>query len=192
MIRFLFTLAAFISFYTASAQIPVSEKEKASPLDQSPLDMAYYPNDYTILKSQDKIREAPLARVIFSRPQKNNRKVFGELIEFNEVWRLGANEATEIEFFKDVKIGGKKVLKGRYTLYAIPDSTAWTIIINKDTDVWGAFKYDEKKDVARVKVPASKTQIPVEVFTMDFSKTGNNLSLNIAWDDVMVKVPIGL
>ena len=62
-----------------------------------------------------------------------------------KVWRLGANEATEIEFYKDVKIGGKKVPKGRYTLYAIVSENVWTMILNKDTDTWGAFKYDSKK-----------------------------------------------
>jgi hypothetical protein len=192
MIRSIFTLLSIFVLLTASAQIPASNRSIVSPLDQSPMDMAYFPNNYTILKSQDKVKEAPLARVIFSRPQKNNRTVFGELIDYNTIWRLGANEATEIEFFRDVKVGGKKVPKGRYTLYAIPQPGEWTIIINRDTDVWGAFKYDQKKDVVRVNVPTVKNAEPVEIFSMDFIKAGNTINLNIAWDVVSVNVPINL
>jgi hypothetical protein len=192
MIRSVITTLAFLFCISASGQITISNKTKASPLDQSPLDMAYYPSDYTVLKSQDKMKDPPVARVIFSRPQKNKRVIFGELIEYGTIWRLGANEATELEFFKDVKLGGKKIPKGRYTIYAIPQATEWTIIINKDTDVWGAFKYDPKKDVARLNVPVSKTAETVEVFTMGFAKNGSGLVLNIAWDDTGVSVPFTL
>ena len=189
MIRSIITTLAFLFCISASGQITISNKTKASPLDQSPLDMAYYPSDYTVLKSQDKMKYPPVARVIFSRPQKNKRVIFGELIEYGVIWRLGANEATELEFFKDVRLGGKKIAKGRYTIYAIPQANEWTIIINKDTDVWGAFKYDPKKDVARINVPVTKTSETVEVFTMNFVKNGNGLALNIAWDDTGVSVP---
>ena len=138
-------LALVMAVCCASAQSQASYKFKFPVLDKSPMDMAYYPANYPVLKIQDKVAEPLLARVIYSRPQKNNRTVFGDLIEYNTIWRLGANEATEIEFFKDVKIGGKKLLKGRYTMYAIPTPSQWTIIFNKDTDIWGAFKYDEKE-----------------------------------------------
>jgi hypothetical protein len=191
MIRTIFTAIVFVLGFTASAQMPVVTRTNASPLDQSPMDMAYYPSDYTVLKSQDKMKDAPVARVIFSRPQKNKRVIFGELIEYGIVWRLGANEATELEFFRDVKLGGKKIAKGRYTIYAIPQANEWTIIINKDTDVWGAFKYDQKKDVARINVPITKTTETIEVFTMGFAKNGNGLALNISWDDSAVSVPFG-
>lgn len=189
MTRIILTTFAFIFCLHASSQTLVSTKTNASPLDQSPLDMAYFPSDYTVLKSQDKVKEPPVARVIFSRPQKNNRVVFGELIEYGVIWRLGANEATELEFFRDVKLGGKKIPKGRYTIYAIPQAREWTIIINKDTDVWGAFKYDPKKDLARITVPVIKTTDSSEVFTMGFAKKGNGMVLNIAWDDTGVSVP---
>jgi hypothetical protein len=191
MVRTIFTAIVFVLGFTASAQMPVVTRTNASPLDQSPMDMAYYPSDYTVLKSQDKMKDAPVARVIFSRPQKNKRVIFGELIEYGIVWRLGANEATELEFFRDVKLGGKKIAKGRYTIYAIPQANEWTIIINKDTDVWGAFKYDQKKDVARINVPITKTTETIEVFTMGFAKNGNGLALNISWDDSAVSVPFG-
>ena len=161
-------------------------------LDKSPMDMCYFPDNYPVLKIQNKATEPLVARVVYSRPQKNNRTIFGDLVKYNEVWRLGANEATEIEFFKEVKIGGKKIPKGRYTLYAIPDSSEWTVIVNKDTDTWGAFKYDEKKDVVRVKVPVQKLPQPVEAYTMDFIKSPNGANLEISWDDVTASLPIAL
>jgi hypothetical protein len=118
--------------------------------------------------------------------------VYGELVEFGKVWRLGANEATEIEFFKDVKINGKKVLKGKYTLYALVNQTDWTLIVNKETDTWGSFKYDEKKDVVRMTVPIQKATEPAEAFTMYFEKAAAGPNLQILWDDARVTLPISL
>jgi len=185
-------LLALICFST-SALIAQTNGSKLPAVDKSPMDMAYYPVNYPVLKIQDKATEPLAARVIYSRPLKNNRTIYGELVEYNKIWRLGANEATEIEFFKNVTVGGKKIPKGRYTLFAIVNPTEWTLIINKDTDIWGAFKYDEKKDVARVTVPAQKTAEPVEAFTMSFNKSNNNtIDLVIAWDTVMVNLPISL
>jgi hypothetical protein len=181
----------FLSFTALGfAQTQAALSIKISPLDKSPMDMAYFPNDYPILKTQNKVTQPPVARVIYSRPQMNNRVVFGELIEYNKVWRLGANEATEIEFYKDVTINGKKVGKGRYTLYAIPTPTEWTLIINKDTDTWGAFVYNDKKDVLRVTTPVQKTPSPVEAFSMNFNKTDKGADLMIAWENVSVTLPI--
>jgi hypothetical protein len=154
------------------------------------MDMAYYPINYPVLKIQDKATEPLIARVIYSRPQKNNRVVFGELVEYNTVWRMGANEATEIEFYRDVKIGGKKILKGKYTLYALVNPNEWTIILNKETDTWGAFKYDQKKDVVRTTVPVQQNMESADVFTVFFEKITNGINLNIAWDTVLVSLPI--
>jgi hypothetical protein len=159
-------------------------------IDKSPMDMAYYPANYPILKIQEKATEAPLARVIYSRPAKNNRTVFGELIEYGTVWRLGANEATELELFRDAKIGNTKLKKGRYTLYAIPSEKSWTIIVNRDTDTWGAFKYDVKKDLVRAAVPVEKNTEVVESFSMFFEKSGNNVNLLICWDNFKASLPI--
>lgn len=160
--------------------------------DKSPMDMSYYPANYPILKIQNKATDPPVARVIYSRPQKNGRTIFGELIEFGKLWRLGANEATEIEFYKDVRIGGKKVQKGRYTLYAIPYKDKWTMIINKDTDTWGAFKYDEKKDVVRTDVTIQKNSSNIDHFSITFEKNTSGFNLVVAWDDVNVSLPVSL
>ena len=95
-----------------------------------------------------------------------------------------------IEFFKDVTIGGKKVTKGRYTLYAIPEEKSWTIIVNKDTDTWGAFIYDEQKDVVRIKVPVIENKQVAEAFSMTFEKTNAGCNLLLLWDKIRVAMPI--
>lgn len=175
---------SFLLTHAQTANVPETDK--------SPMDMCYYPDNYPVLKIQNKTKDALMARAIYSRPQRNGRKVFGELLEYGKLWRLGANEATEVEFYKDTRINGKKVPKGRYTLYAIPYENQWTIIINKDTDTWGAFKYDSKKDLVRMDVPVKKLTEAVEYFSMSFEKTTSGCQMNIAWDDVMVSLPISM
>ena len=163
---------------------------KLPPVDKSPMDMSYYPNGYPVLKIQDKLTEPLVARVIFSRPQKNGRTIFGELLEYGQVWRLGANEASEIEFFQNVKIGATKIKKGRYTIYCIPFPDKWTLIINKETDTWGSFKYDESKDVVRIDVPVQRQTDVLDAFVMAFDKTPTGAGLIIAWDNFKVMLPI--
>ncbi len=177
-------IAGCLHFAAAQSRFPL--------LDKSPMDMAYYPVNYPILRIQDKAAEPLMARVVYSRPQRNGRNVFGELLEYNKVWRLGANEATEIEFFKDMTIGGKMVPKGRYTLYAIPTEEKWTLIINKETDIWGAFKYDSGKDVVRVDLPVQKQTEPLEAFTMFFEKATTGFVLTAAWDTALVSLPLNV
>ena len=165
-------------------------QSKLPPVDKSPMDMSYYPAGYPVLKIQDKLAEPLMARVIFSRPQKNGRSVFGELLEYGKMWRLGANETTEIEFFQPARINGTRIKRGRYTMYAIPYPEKWTLIINKDTDSWGAFKYDETKDVVRIDVPVQKQTEVLESFVMAFEKTQTSANLIIGWDDIKVSMPI--
>jgi Protein of unknown function (DUF2911) len=183
--KYIFGIALFTaSFFSSFSQ------GKLPPVDKSPMDMSYYPVGYPVLKIQDKATEPLLARVVYSRPQKNGRTIFGDLLEYGKVWRLGANEATEIEFFQVVKLGGTKVKKGRYTLYCIPYADKWTIIVNRETDTWGSFKYDELKDVARVDVPVQKQAESLESFVMAFEKSATGANLNIGWDNLRVNLPI--
>ena len=168
------------------AQSPMT----SSNLDSSSLDMSYYPVDYPVLKIQDKVSEPLVARVVYSRPQKRGRKLFGDLVAYGAIWRLGANEATEIEFFRDVKIDNKIVKKGRYTLYALVNEDKWTLIFNKETDTWGAFRYDSTKDVLRTTVLVEKQAVITEAFSIAFRKEGKGADLVISWDDVQVSLPI--
>jgi hypothetical protein len=159
-------------------------------LDKSPLDICYYPNNYPVLKIQDKATEPLVARVVYSRPKKEGRTIFGGLVEYGQVWRLGANEATEIEFYKQVTIAGKKIPKGRYTLYAVVNENSWTFILNKETDTWGSFKYNAAKDVVRSEVPVQKTTDAIESLAMTFEKVNGNIILVVVWENVKVALPI--
>lgn len=159
-------------------------------VDKSGMDMSFYPVNYPILKIQDKLSGPLIARVIYSRPHKNGRSVFGELLHYGDLWRLGANEATEIELFKDVKINGTALKKGRYTLYCLPTPEKWTIIFNRETDTWGAFKYDSTKDVLRATVPVVKQKEPLEVFSIWFEKTSTGADMLMAWDHELARLPL--
>jgi len=172
-------------FFTAIAQ-----NNNLPLVDKSPMDMSYYPANYPVLKIQDKITEPLVARIVYSRPQKAGRIIFGDLVKYDEVWRMGANEATEIEFFKQVKIEGKKISKGRYTVYAIVNENSWTIILNKETDTWGAFKYNPKKDVVRATASTQKTDSVIEYLSMVFEKATSGFNLVVAWDNVKAILPI--
>jgi hypothetical protein len=181
-------IATLITLFGCSAVF--AQDKKLPPLDSSPMDMAYYPVMYPYVVKVKGEPGALVARVIYSRPQKKGRKIFGDLEPYGELYRLGANEATEVEFYRSVSIGGKLVPKGRYTMYAIPNETKWTIIINRDTDIWGAFKYSEAKDVVRTDIPVTKIDTPVDPFTMVFEKADYGANLIIAWDVVSVSLPV--
>jgi len=179
----------FLLFFTAFTHL-YSQNSNLPPVDRSPMDMSYYPAGYPVQKIQDKITEPLVARVVYSRPQKAGRTVFGGLVKYGEVWRLGANEATEIEFFRQVRIAGKKIQKGRYTLYAMVFEHTWTFILNKETDTWGSFKYNAAKDLVRVSVPAKKTAQTVEYLSMSFEKSAAGCNLVVAWDTVLAELPV--
>jgi hypothetical protein len=101
-----------------------------TPVDVSPMDMTYYPVDYPKLHNPS---GPVLARVIYSRPHLQGRKLFDEILKYGEPWRLGANEATEIEFYKQVTIQGKKLQQGRYIIYCIPEK-GFEIPVNRTSD----------------------------------------------------------
>jgi Protein of unknown function (DUF2911) len=176
-----------VFFFVANASIGWGQLQITEP-DKSPLDISYHPHGYPILKFQSKTAPAaPLARVIYSRPQKNGRVIFGEIVKYNEIWRMGANESTEVEFYKEVTIGSKKLAKGRYTLYCVPQAGLWTIVLSSELNTWGTFSYEKTKDVLRTDVAVAKLDAPVEFFTMVFDAAGN---LVILWDTVKVVIPI--
>jgi hypothetical protein len=166
-----------------------AEKDIQPGLDKSPMDMCYYPVDYPKLKMSGNVSEPLIARVIYSRPQKNNRIIFGDLIKYGSPWRLGANEATEIEFFKEVNITGKKVQKGRYVIYCIPRENNWTIVLNSDLYTWG-LKIDSTRDQYKFNIPVAKTRFPYELFTMEFEKADKGMQLNMGWDSLKASLPI--
>jgi hypothetical protein len=131
-------------------------------------------------------------QVEYCRPSKKGRVVFGQLEPYGKVWRTGANEATEITFNQPVSFGDKPVAAGTYTLFTIPQPDQWTVILNSELDQWGAFNYNEGKDVVRVQVPATQTPQVTEMFTIDFQDANNRVDMQLAWDQTKVVVPIGV
>lgn len=170
----LFLIVALIFLY-----IPATHAQDFSELDKSPMDVAFIRGENNM----------PMIRIIYSRPQKHGRKIFGGLVPFGEVWRTGANEATEITLYQEMLMGGEPIAAGTYTLYTIPTKDEWTIIINKDVYVWGSYNYDKSKDVLRIKVPAEQTSAPVEAFSMTFQPIENGANLLMGWGDTYIKVP---
>ncbi len=155
--------------------------------DKSPMDMAYYPDHYA---HDRKDEERAIIRVTYSRPLKNNREVFGKLVPFGKVWRTGANESAEIKFYQDVVLNGKKVKAGYYSLFSIPGEKEWTIILNSDLDFWGAYKYDEKKDVLRVTATVTEGGESLENFSIQFETKGEKQGvMKLGWDKTIAEVP---
>jgi Protein of unknown function (DUF2911) len=162
-----------------------------SPVDKSPVDISYFPANYPQLKMAGQDKNPPVARVIYSRPFRDGRKVFGALQKYGEVWRMGANEATEIEFFREVTIQTKKVAAGRYILYCIPYEDKWVIVLNNDLFTWG-LKIDKSKDVLKTEIPVEKLTTPFEALTIVFENAKDGFNVVIAWDDVKASLPVSL
>jgi hypothetical protein len=158
-------------------------------VDKSPMDMSYFPVEYPKLKMANSTIDAPVVRVIYSRPHLQKRHLFRDLLKYEEPWRLGANESTEITFYKTVTIEGKKIAPGRYILYAIPHPDKWTIILNSNIDSWG-LRQDPAEDIQRFEVPISVGNPVQEYFTIVFEKRNNGADLVISWDDLVTKLPI--
>jgi hypothetical protein len=158
-------------------------------VDISPMDMSYFPVEYPKLKMANPNISPPLARVVYSRPHLQRRALFNGILKYDEPWRLGANESSEISFYKTVTIQGKKIPAGRYIIYGIPHSDKWTIILNSNIDSWG-LKQDPSKDVGRFEIPITTNSISLEYFTMVFEKTDTGADLVVAWADIVARLPI--
>lgn len=155
--------------------------------DKSPMDMAYFPDHFAHDRKEG---EKAIVRVTYSRPLKNGREIFGKLVPYGQVWRTGANEATEIKFYQDVDFGGKKVKAGSYSLFTIPGEKEWTVILNSDLDYWGAYKYNQKNDVLRVPASVSSLSEPLENFSILFERKSDKQGvMKLAWDTTVAEVP---
>jgi hypothetical protein len=127
----------------------------------------------------------------YSRPAAKGRKIFGDLVPYNKLWRTGANAATKIVFSEPVEIGGKKLDTGTYVLYTIPGIDTWEVIINKGLKNWGADGYKESEDVIRFNVEPFKNKKKVESFTMEFNDVkATTCSLEIKWEKTLVSIPL--
>lgn len=169
-------------------QVPVEERQRMSEIDKSPVDIIYYPEDFPVLKMSGKVTGEPIVRLIYSRPSKDGRDIFGNVVKYGTYWRLGANEGSEIEFFRDVIINKRRVRSGRYIIYCIPYERKWTIKLNDDLYTWG-LRIHSNRDVYSFDAPVSKLNKPVEYFTMKFQKAEKGAELVMAWDSVKSVLP---
>jgi len=209
VIRFFIVSLVLLSFISCNQQVKKIADENAVrqipaiindsnrlSIDRSPMDMVYFPVDYPKEKMAVPGMQNPLARVIYSRPQINGRIIFADssasknfIQRYGQEWRLGANEATEIEFFKPATINGKKVSAGRYIMYCIPYPDKWKIIFNSNLFSWG-LHMDKTKDIAEMELPVTKNNIRAEYFTMIFQNASYGCDLIMEWGDVKAAMPI--
>jgi hypothetical protein len=129
--------------------------------------------------------------VSYSRPAVKGRKIFGDLVPWNKVWRTGANAATTITFGDEVTFGGQKIPAGKYGLLTIPNPTEWTIILTKQLDVTSPAAYKQDQDVARVKVTVDDLPFSLESFLISFNAVHpSSMELLIGWDQTIVRIPV--
>lgn len=168
---------------------PENSANPYATIDLSPMDMSYYPPDYPKIKMANPGTPAPKARVVYSRPHLQGRQLFPRILKYDTAWRLGANEATELQLYSDATILDKTIKAGRYIIYCIPKPDTWTIILNSNTDSWG-LHHDTTKDVASFIIPAIIKNQRIEYFTMVFEKKVDTVELVMAWDNVEARLPI--
>jgi hypothetical protein len=176
MKKYLFLLLFVAVTLISNAQ---SNNLSFSDLDKSPLDVV-------MARGED---DVAITRVIYSRPSKNDREIFGKLVPYGQVWRTGANEATEITFYRDVILGERQVAAGTYSLYTIPNEDDWTIIINSNTTQWGN-EYDATKNVLEFTAESLISPTSIESFSISFADQDQGIILFLGWDDTIVPVPI--
>lgn len=129
-------------------------------------------------------------KVEYSRPGVKGREIFGGLEAYDKLWRTGANKATAISFNTPVMFAGKEVPAGTYSIFSIPSNGAWTLILNKNTELYGTDGYDEAMDVLRLELEPMKSEM-TETFTIDFqSIMDGKANMEISWENTKIVVPI--
>ena len=135
--------------------------------------------------------EGKLITIDYSTPSMRGRKIMGELVPYDKVWRTGANAATTLTTPVNLKIGDLSVPAGTYTIYSLPSETTWKLIVNKQTKQWGTV-YNQDQDLGRTDMKRGKAPAaPVEVFAIKFEDThGKKTQLHLIWDTTDVFVPV--
>ncbi len=130
-------------------------------------------------------------KITYCQPHKRGREVFGTLVPFGQVWRTGANEATEIVVTRDIEINGALLKAGSYSLFSIPEKEKWTLIFNSDLGLWGAYNYNPKMDVLQIEVPTEPlTGVVYEAFTISLDSKNDKADLLFLWDKTKVTLSV--
>lgn len=166
-----------------------------APVDKSVMDIAYYPNGAHragfAKTAEEKAALMPRVRITYSRPLVNDREIFGNLVKYNEPWRMGANESTEVIFYSPVKIGESVLSPGRYTLYCTLTAGSWTLKVHPNVDGWGSYGYDESKDLATVSAVPTKSEKNIEALSISMYKADSGqVHIKVGWADTIVEFPI--
>jgi tetratricopeptide (TPR) repeat protein len=129
--------------------------------------------------------------VDYSRPNKNDREIFGGLVPYGKLWRTGANAVTKIRFSKPVTLGGKEIPAGEYALFTIPTADEWTIIVSKDANLQSWSDYKQENDAARTTAKPEANPNTIETFTISLADVkGASATLNFLWDKTRVPVKL--
>lgn len=155
-----------------------------------------------LAQEAEKPRPSPLAivnmrykdayfKITYSQPHKRSRTVFGKLVPYGQIWRTGANEATEMTLTRDMLINNQLLKAGTYSIFTIPENDKWTIIINAEPGLWGSYNYNQALDVMRFDVPIQHmSPIVYEAFTIQLLQRNEMADLLMAWDNIKVTIPL--
>ncbi len=127
-------------------------------------------------------------KITYSSPAVRDRQIWGGLEPYEKVWRIGANKATFIEVSDSIEIAGKALPKGKYSVFAVTDTTEWTIIFNEQWDQWGAYDYHPSQDLFRLEVTPHQLDSLHE--RLDFKFKNNELQFR--WEYLGFELPITL
>ena len=177
------------------ASLPINLNAKVlDGEDKSPMDFAYFPprSKYqNFLKPDEVEANQPKMRVAYSRPQMKGRKIFGELVKYDKLWRLGANQTTTVTFYENVTIGGKDFRRGTYGIFAKPTAKQWEFIIHSNTNSWGSYGHDDEDNIISVIATTEKTPSTLEALSVTFEdKEGGNVDIIFGWENTMARLPV--
>ncbi len=168
-------LALFAIGISTSAQA-----QKFAGLDKSPLDVTY---------ARQSRNAQPDAKIVYSRPQLKGREL-SQLAPSGKVWRTGANETTEITLYSSMTIGDQTLSPGTYSLFSIPGEETWTLIFNEQLHTWGAYTYDQSKDVLRAKASVSSSNDAIEAFSINFQPSDKGYTLHMGWGKKIASISL--
>lgn len=167
-------LSVLILVSSATSQQPVDKSKRPSPP----------------ATAQCKFADGNTLTVDYSQPSMRERRIYGGLVPYGQVWRTGANEATTFVPTANVTVSGTEVPKGSYTMFTLPAEGTWKLIINKQTGQWGT-KYDQAQDLARIDMKGEKLPAPVEKFTISFDEHGGDVcAMRLDWEKTRESVEI--
>ncbi|WP_281616214.1 DUF2911 domain-containing protein [Flammeovirga sp. SubArs3] len=162
------------------------------PFSLQAQDIKHKPRKSETGMATHKMEDGTYVKVTYGRPKMKSDfdKKFGVSVPWRKIWRFGDDDATEITITKDVMFGGELLEEGTYSLYAIPDTAEWTLIVNKAQGAWGTYKYNKNEDVFRLKLPALNSFRIFQKFSIFLQDDPEGCNLVAIWERISIVVPI--